>query len=107
MADTHLTPSPLRASRSSGLSGRLRPPGDKSVSHRALIFGLLCVGETTIEGLLEGEDVLRTGAACRQLGARVTRHGEGALERAMAPGSARSCRHRRRSTSATPAPALG
>ncbi len=78
MADTHFKPSPLRASRSSGLSGRLRPPGDKSVSHRALIFGLLCVGETTIEGLLEGEDVLRTGAACRQLGARVTRRGEGA-----------------------------
>ena len=78
MADTHLKPSPLRASRSGGLSGRLRPPGDKSVSHRALIFGLLCVGETTIEGLLEGEDVLRTGAACRQLGARVTRRGEGA-----------------------------
>jgi len=78
VADTHLKPSPLRASRSGGLSGRLRPPGDKSVSHRALIFGLLCVGETTIEGLLEGEDVLRTGAACRQLGARVTRRGEGA-----------------------------
>jgi 3-phosphoshikimate 1-carboxyvinyltransferase len=78
VADTHFKPSPLRASRSSGLSGRLRPPGDKSVSHRALIFGLLCVGETTIEGLLEGEDVLRTGAACRQLGARVTRRGEGA-----------------------------
>jgi 3-phosphoshikimate 1-carboxyvinyltransferase len=74
---THPEPSPLTASRSSGLSGRLRPPGDKSVSHRALILGLLCVGETEIEGLLEGDDVLRTGAACRQLGARVTRHGEG------------------------------
>ncbi len=70
-------PSPLRATRSRGLSGRLRPPGDKSVSHRALILGLLCVGETQIEGLLEGDDVLRTAAACRQLGARVIRHGEG------------------------------
>jgi 3-phosphoshikimate 1-carboxyvinyltransferase len=70
-------PSPLRALRSGALSGRVRPPGDKSVSHRSLILGLLCVGETTIEGLLEGEDVLRTAQACRQLGARVTRHGEG------------------------------
>lgn len=71
------TPSPLRALRSGPLSGRVRPPGDKSVSHRSLILGLLCVGETTIEGLLEGEDVLHTAQACRQLGARVTRHGEG------------------------------
>ena len=70
-------PSPLRALRSGALSGRVRPPGDKSVSHRSLILGLLCVGETTIEGLLEGEDVLHTAQACRQLGARVTRHGDG------------------------------
>ena len=74
---SHPSPSPLRALRSPALMGRLRPPGDKSVSHRALILGLLAVGETTIEGLLEGEDVLRTAQACRQLGARVTRHGEG------------------------------
>ncbi|HYA81730.1 MAG TPA: 3-phosphoshikimate 1-carboxyvinyltransferase [Methylocystis sp.] len=67
----------MRSLRANALSGRLRPPGDKSVSHRALIFGLLTVGETTIEGLLEGEDVLRTGDACRALGARVERHGEG------------------------------
>ncbi len=73
----HPDSKPLRALRCGPLSGRLRPPGDKSVSHRALIFGLLCVGETTIEGLLEGEDVLRTAQACRQLGATVTRHGEG------------------------------
>ena len=78
VVDSHPKPSPLRTLRSSGLAGRLRPPGDKSVSHRSLILGLLCVGETTIEGLLEGEDVLRTGAACRALGARVTRRGEGA-----------------------------
>jgi len=74
----HVAAAPLRAGRSGPLSGRCRPPGDKSVSHRALIFGLLAVGETRIEGLLEGEDVLRTGAACRALGARVTHHGEGA-----------------------------
>ena len=60
------------------LKGRLRPPGDKSISHRAFILGLLSVGRTDIEGLLEGEDVLHTGAACRALGARIERRGEGA-----------------------------
>ena len=69
--------SPLTACRSGPLSGRLRPPGDKSISHRALILGLLTVGDTTIEGLLEGEDVLRTSVACRALGARVERIGQG------------------------------
>jgi 3-phosphoshikimate 1-carboxyvinyltransferase len=52
-------------------------PGDKSISHRAMIFGLLATGETRVEGLLEGEDVLRTAEACRALGARVTREGPG------------------------------
>jgi 3-phosphoshikimate 1-carboxyvinyltransferase len=55
------------------LRGRLRVPGDKSISHRALILGLLATGETRIEGLLEGDDVLRTAEACRALGAAVTR----------------------------------
>jgi 3-phosphoshikimate 1-carboxyvinyltransferase len=59
------------------LRGRLQAPGDKSISHRALIFGLLSIGETRIEGLLEGEDVLRTAAAARALGATVTREGPG------------------------------
>jgi 3-phosphoshikimate 1-carboxyvinyltransferase len=77
-ANAHPAPKPLRSSKAEGLTGRLRPPGDKSVSHRALIFGLLTVGETTIEGLLEGEDVLRTADACRALGATVTRRGDGA-----------------------------
>ena len=82
-------PAPLKALRSGGLCGRLRPPGDKSVSHRALILGLLCVGETTIEGLLEGDDVLHTASACRQLGATVTRRGEGSIgsRDAIRPGS--------------------
>jgi 3-phosphoshikimate 1-carboxyvinyltransferase len=53
-------------------------PGDKSVSHRALILGALAVGETRIEGLLEGEDVLNTAAAMRAFGAEVTRTGAGA-----------------------------
>jgi 3-phosphoshikimate 1-carboxyvinyltransferase len=53
------------------LHGRVRAPGDKSVSHRALMFGAMALGETTIRGLLEGEDVLRTAAALRALGAEV------------------------------------
>ncbi|MEF3366297.1 3-phosphoshikimate 1-carboxyvinyltransferase [Methylocystis sp. 9N] len=76
-AHAHAPAAPLSAHKSGPLTGRLRPPGDKSVSHRALIFGLLAVGETKIEGLLEGEDVLRTAQACRQLGARVVRHSPG------------------------------
>src|SRR6185295_16180627 len=54
------------------LQGRTRAPGDKSVSHRALMLGALALGETTISGLLEGEDVLATAAALRTLGAEVT-----------------------------------
>jgi 3-phosphoshikimate 1-carboxyvinyltransferase len=68
---------PLGAEPSGPLRGRLRPPGDKSVSHRAFILGLLCVGRTEIVGLLEGEDVLHTGEACRALGAKIERQGEG------------------------------
>ena len=50
-------------------------PGDKSISHRALMFAGLAVGETAITGLLEGEDVLRTAAAMRALGAEISRDG--------------------------------
>jgi 3-phosphoshikimate 1-carboxyvinyltransferase len=53
-------------------------PGDKSISHRALIFGAMAVGETRITGLLEGQDVLDTAKAMRAFGAEVTRHSEGA-----------------------------
>jgi 3-phosphoshikimate 1-carboxyvinyltransferase len=70
-------PSPLTAHPGRPLSGRVRVPGDKSISHRALIFGALAVGETRISGLLEGEDVLNTGKAMRMLGATVERQGEG------------------------------
>jgi 3-phosphoshikimate 1-carboxyvinyltransferase len=70
-------PTPLTSSRSGPLRGRVRPPGDKSISHRAFIFGLLTRGRTEISGLLEGEDVLRTGEACRALGARLERLGPG------------------------------
>lgn len=69
---------PLTARPGAPLRGRMRPPGDKSISHRALILGLLAKGRTAIEGLLEGDDVLRTAAACAALGAKVERVGPGA-----------------------------
>ena len=65
--------SPLSAKRARPLKGRVRPPGDKSISHRAFLFGLLTCGETKVEGLLEGDDVLGTGKACRALGAEIER----------------------------------
>ena len=71
------TPHALSAHRNGPLRGRARPPGDKSISHRAFIFGLLTRGVTQIEGLLEGDDVLRTGEACKALGATIERYGEG------------------------------
>jgi 3-phosphoshikimate 1-carboxyvinyltransferase len=66
-------PTPLEARSSGPLSGKVRVPGDKSISHRALILGALAVGETRITGLLEGEDVLNTAKAMQALGARVER----------------------------------
>ena len=70
---------PLRAGAPAApLPGRHRVPGDKSISHRALMFGALAVGTTEITGLLEGEDVLRTAAAMRALGAEVEQLGAGA-----------------------------
>jgi 3-phosphoshikimate 1-carboxyvinyltransferase len=68
---------PLTAHRASALTGRARPPGDKSISHRAFLFGLLTRGLTRIEGLLEGDDVLRTAEACKALGATIERQGAG------------------------------
>jgi 3-phosphoshikimate 1-carboxyvinyltransferase len=76
---THAGSRPLAASRPKApLSGSVRVPGDKSISHRALMLGALAVGETRITGLLEGEDVLRTAAAMRALGATVTQEAPGA-----------------------------
>ena len=66
-------PAPLTARKSGPLKGRALAPGDKSVSHRALILGALAVGETFISGLLEAEDVLNTAAAMRSLGAQIIR----------------------------------
>ena len=64
---------PVSSGTAGPLKGRIRVPGDKSISHRALILGALAVGRTRITGLLEGDDVLRTAAAVRALGARVER----------------------------------
>ncbi|HEY3796464.1 MAG TPA: 3-phosphoshikimate 1-carboxyvinyltransferase [Bradyrhizobium sp.] len=69
-------PTPLEARSSGPLSGKVRVPGDKSISHRALILGALAVGQTRISGLLEGEDVLNTAKAMQALGAKVERTGD-------------------------------
>ncbi len=66
-------PQPLTSSRSTRLSGRVRVPGDKSISHRALILGALATGRTHITGLLEAEDVTATAKAVAALGAEVRR----------------------------------
>ena len=70
-------PEPLSARAGNALVGRIRVPGDKSISHRSLMFGAVSLGETRIEGLLEADDVLGTGRAMAALGAGVTRDGEG------------------------------
>lgn len=69
---------PMHATQSAPLHGEAAVPGDKSISHRALIFGALSIGETRITGLLEGQDVLDTAKAMRAFGATVTQHGPGA-----------------------------
>ena len=70
-------PRPVTARRTQALTGTVTVPGDKSISHRAIIFGALATGTTQISGLLEGEDVLQTAAALRQLGARVEKREDG------------------------------
>jgi len=74
---SHGTPIPMSSHRCTGLTGTAEVPGDKSISHRALIFGAMAVGETRITGLLEGEDVLDTAKAMRAFGAEVTREEDG------------------------------
>ena len=74
---SHGEPIPMMSSACGALSGVADVPGDKSISHRSLILGALSVGETTIEGLLEGQDVLDTARAMRAFGATVTDHGSG------------------------------
>ena len=83
----------LTAESGSSLTGRIRPPGDKSISHRALILGLLSVGTTRIEGLLEGDDILRTAAACRALGATIERAGGAWIVQGVGIGTLLAPRH--------------
>lgn len=70
-------PSQLTARRSTALSGRVRAPGDKSMSHRSMILGGMASGVTEVEGLLEGDDVLATARAVQAFGARVDRLEDG------------------------------
>ena len=70
-------PAPLVSRKASGLKGRIRVPGDKSMSHRALMFGAIAIGETTIRGLLEAEDVINTARAMTALGADARRGDDG------------------------------
>jgi 3-phosphoshikimate 1-carboxyvinyltransferase len=76
MSQTHAA-HPLVSRRAKPLTGTWKVPGDKSISHRSLILGGMTVGETTIEGLLEGEDVIATADAMRAFGAKITRDGHG------------------------------
>jgi 3-phosphoshikimate 1-carboxyvinyltransferase len=73
-----MPPRPLKSCRSPALKGSAAVPGDKSISHRALILGGMAIGETRITGLLEADDVLHTAEAVRAFGAQVVRDGPGA-----------------------------
>ena len=70
-------PQPVTFASSGPLTGHVTVPGDKSISHRALMFSALAVGTSHIEGLLEGEDVLSTAAALEAMGAKITRESKG------------------------------
>lgn len=73
---TSNTPQPVTFKPSGPLSGKISVPGDKSISHRALILSALAIGKSRITGLLEGEDVLATAAALRAMGARIEKTGD-------------------------------
>lgn len=72
-----MAPTPAAFKSTGPLKGRVRVPGDKSISHRSLMLSALAVGESTVEGLLEGEDVLATAAAMRAMGADIRRGDDG------------------------------
>ena len=71
------SPAPFTVPAPARLAGRIRIPGDKSISHRSLMLSALAVGESRVEGLLEGEDVLATAAAMRAMGATIARGDDG------------------------------
>ena len=70
-------PTPMTFTASPALSGSIHVPGDKSISHRSLMLSALAVGESRVEGLLEGEDVLATAAAMRAMGADISKDADG------------------------------
>ncbi|QDC36793.1 3-phosphoshikimate 1-carboxyvinyltransferase [Sphingobium fuliginis] len=70
-------PMPMTFTAAPALSGSIAVPGDKSISHRSLMLSALAVGESRVEGLLEGEDVLATAAAMRAMGADIRRDADG------------------------------
>jgi 3-phosphoshikimate 1-carboxyvinyltransferase len=70
-------PSPASFVSGAPLRGRIRVPGDKSISHRALMLSAIAVGESQVSGLLEGEDVLATAAAMRAMGSEISRKADG------------------------------
>ncbi len=70
---TTYQPNPLTSRKTDRLHGRVTVPGDKSISHRAVMLGALAIGETTVSGLLEGEDVMATAAAMRAYGAHINK----------------------------------
>ena len=74
---SHDQPLRMTAHKSGPLTGQAQIPGDKSISHRALILGAMAIGETKISGLLEGQDVLDTASAMRAFGAEVIKHSQG------------------------------
>jgi 3-phosphoshikimate 1-carboxyvinyltransferase len=77
MSSPALSPLPLQSRKANGLKGRIRVPGDKSMSHRSLMFGAVATGTTTVKGLLEAEDVVNTAKAMAALGATVTKNDDG------------------------------
>ncbi|WP_200185785.1 3-phosphoshikimate 1-carboxyvinyltransferase [Hyphomicrobium sp. GJ21] len=84
-----MTAKPLAVMRASPLKGRIRLPGDKSISHRALIFGALATGTTRIRGLLESEDVVNTARAVSALGAPAEKRGDVWEVKGRGPGGLR------------------
>lgn len=74
---THAKPTPLSSSHATGLKGQIKVPGDKSMSHRSLMFGAIAMGQSRISGLLEAEDVVNTAKAMIALGAKAEKQTNG------------------------------
>lgn len=77
MSHNDAAPIPFVSTKAGPLNGTAVIPGDKSISHRSLMFGGIARGRTTVHGLLEGEDVLNTAAAMRAMGAKIEKLPDG------------------------------